>query len=664
MNSSLISTNMTTKIYSLKYLVLAFLLLPLITFGQTKRALIVAIGNYPAETKWRPINSLNDVPLIQSALEIQGFNDFVVLRDAEADKVGIVKAMKDLENKSEKGDILVIHFSSHGQKMADDNGDELDGYDEGIVAYGGPGFFTPDYKDENHLRDDQIEQLIDNLRLKVGPTGDVLMIADACHSGTISRGEISRGGMPPLEDPAHPPMARGQEDVGLFQQTTLSRGSASDKSPFVLISASQASEVNYEYNGAGSLSTAISRCSKNIRENATYRSFFAQLLKEMAQIAPNQVPAIEGDIDRNLFGGLAVEQDPFYVPSRIDELSMNLRGGSLSGLYNDTEIAVYPAGTIHAADAEPLATGVIINAQNIWSKVKLDKVLTGNPADYWVFVTKQSYGDMRVKISIDTDDKLLNTKLMADLGELPLAQIVTEGADFSLVANPVDGCDIIRTSDQSVFAEGLSTDDGSQALKDGLINLARGNYFRDLELKYSSINVTFEFIPIHYKEDEFGGSKITDTLTMDEFLQNGVMVVNDLIGVHIVVTNHGTSPVYFSIIDIQPNGEINGILPDPDVEMGHTAEQFKIPPKTTFSTPDHYVTFGPPYGLEVFKLFASKKPIDFRPILSNVGTRSEMNETEVLFNDAYQSATRGGKSQSVSNNMEATTYSISFQIQE
>jgi metacaspase-1 len=651
---------------ALKLTTFILLMIPIMLFGQTKRALIVAIGDYPKETKWRFINSLNDVELIQSALENQGFKDFTILRDAEADKKGILAAIAELEEKSDENDILVLHFSSHGQKMADDNGDELDGYDEGIVAYGGPAFFSKDYKDENHLRDDQMGILLKDLRRKVGPDGDVLMIVDACYSGTISRGEISRGGMPPLEDPENPPVVKGDEDVGLFQPDSTSRGSGSNLSPFVLISASQASQVNYEYNGAGSLSTAINRCAGKLDANSTYRSFFAQILKEMSQIAPNQVPAIEGDIDRTLFAGEAVAQELYYTPKKIIELDMNIKGGTLSGLFKNTEIAIYDAGTINTDSSEPLAIGKIINAQNTWSKARLNIALTGNITNYWIFVTKQTYGDIKVKVQINTGNNTMNQTIENSLKGFGLVELVNEKPDFIIKSSDVDGVDLMRNSDRSLFAEQVSTEFESEEIKEKLTNYARGKYFKDLELKYSSINVTFELIPITLEDPESPGDdyKIKDTLTLEQASKNGVLVVSEHVGAHIKVTNHGNSPVYFSIIDIQPDGVINGIIPDPDPESGHQTDQFRIPAKTSYIIPDHRVTFSDPFGTEVFKLFASRKPIDFRPILTGLGrTRSEMSDLEMLFSDSYETATRGAKSGGVSNNMEASTYSVSFQIQ-
>lgn len=644
------------------YFIILVLAISSFAQAQTKRALIVAIGDYPEETKWRPIHSLNDIPLMQMALEKQGFTDFIVITNEEADKKGIIAAIAKLESKAQKNDIIVLHFSSHGQRIADDNGDELDGYDEAIVAYGAHAFPIAGYNGQDHLRDDQIEDLVAGLRRKVGKDGDVLMIADACHSGTISRGEISRGGMPPFEDPNNPPMARGQEDVGLFQITKASQENTGDMAPFVLISASQASEVNYEFQGAGSLSTAFSRASAKIDQNMSYRNFFAQIMKEMSAIAPRQIPAIEGDIDRTIFAGKAVNQENYYTVRKIREADMNLNGGTLTGLYNKTEIAVYPAGTQTAIGATALATGKVINAEGTWSKVKLDKPLLGNPETFWVFVTKQTYGDLRVRLKLKTGDAQTNVQVKNVLADFPLALFVEDSFDFEVVQGSRGTVDLIQFSNSTVFAEDIAYDEDGAELKEKLKNYAKGKRMKEMEMTYPGMNVVFEFIPLRLDEN----FDIIDTLELKDITKNGVLTADATVGFHIRVTNNGTNPAYFAILDIQPDGQINGIIPDPNPASGHRPEQFQIAPGVSYVIPDHYVKIFPPYGLEVFKLFATKDVVDYQPIITQTRTRNEggLNDFEMLISDAIETATRGGESGYVNSNMQGSTYSISFIIEE
>src|SRR5687768_6212717 len=123
-----------------KYLLfLPLLFLGLCTLSQSKRALIVAIGNYDAaKTGWSVINVDNDVVLIQESLLKQNFlpSNISILRHEAATRDAIIKALDNLIKQSEAGDVVVIHFSSHGQQLEDEGEDEMDKLDESIVPYG------------------------------------------------------------------------------------------------------------------------------------------------------------------------------------------------------------------------------------------------------------------------------------------------------------------------------------------------------------------------------------------------------------------------------------------------------------------------------------------------------------------------------------------------
>lgn len=141
--------------------------------AQTKRALVVAIGNY---SNWPKLSSKNDVGFITRALNKQDFKneDIKIISDSGATAAGISGALTELVGASQKGDIVVIHFSSHGEQIEDDNGDETDGLDETIVTYNA---VLPDddghYEDFkiaqlDYFRDDKLGQMIDELA-ETGP---------------------------------------------------------------------------------------------------------------------------------------------------------------------------------------------------------------------------------------------------------------------------------------------------------------------------------------------------------------------------------------------------------------------------------------------------------------------------------------------------------------
>ncbi len=159
--------------------------------GQQKKALVVAIGNYPKSSGFNSIHSINDIPLIQNALLKLGFKeqDIRIIKEDEATKKNIINALEHvLLNSIQSGDIAFFHFSGHGQQLVDIDGDELDGLDETLVPYDASIHFDPKvYEGENHITDDQLRHVFSKIRNKLGPKGHFLTTFDACHSGTATR---------------------------------------------------------------------------------------------------------------------------------------------------------------------------------------------------------------------------------------------------------------------------------------------------------------------------------------------------------------------------------------------------------------------------------------------------------------------------------------------
>ena len=168
--------------------ILFVLLLSVSISAQTKRALVIGIGEQ-ADKRWAKINGDKDVPLVQQMLLKVGYTDIRILVNKQATKAGIVSAFKKLTAQCVAGDIVYIHFSGHGQQVTDVNGDEADGWDEAWIPY--DAYLRYDekrYKGEKHLIDDELNTLLTAIRNKIGDSGKLLVVVDACHSGDSSRG--------------------------------------------------------------------------------------------------------------------------------------------------------------------------------------------------------------------------------------------------------------------------------------------------------------------------------------------------------------------------------------------------------------------------------------------------------------------------------------------
>ena len=161
--------------------------------AQTKRALVIGLGEQK-DKSWAKIHGDKDVMYVKTMLERAGYSEIDTLVNKQATKEGIVAAFQNLANKCNDGDLIYIHFSGHGQQVTDLNGDEDDGWDEAWIPY--DAFFRYNeqkYRGEKHLIDDEINMLLTNIKEKIGGTGAMLVVIDACHSAHATSGVDTDG---------------------------------------------------------------------------------------------------------------------------------------------------------------------------------------------------------------------------------------------------------------------------------------------------------------------------------------------------------------------------------------------------------------------------------------------------------------------------------------
>lgn len=220
-------------------------------------ALLVGIGKYDREkTGWSQIHGDKDVALLRQELLNNGFKetDIVTLVNAGATKKEIFGELENLAKRCRPGDVVLFHFSGHGQRVSDLNGDEADGWDEAVVPYDAcktPKFKNGErfYNGENHLIDDELNPLLDNIKRKIGPKGYLLVTVDACYSRGI---EMESTGSFPKVDAERIGKARGADDVFHIKSDPSSRKAPKPKGfskggRMAVITACREDERNFQY---------------------------------------------------------------------------------------------------------------------------------------------------------------------------------------------------------------------------------------------------------------------------------------------------------------------------------------------------------------------------------------------------------------------------------
>lgn len=172
-----------------------FILTALPSCAITHRALIFGLGKYQ-DRSWTTIHGDNDMYYVSQFLMNSGFTDIKMLKNEQATKQAMVNAFIALANRCKKGDVVYIHYSGHGQLMTDLDGDEAlrttkryGQWDESWVPYDAYQSYGQKDDGSKHFCDDEVEFYLSAIRNKIGRTGKMTVVIDACHSGESTRGE-------------------------------------------------------------------------------------------------------------------------------------------------------------------------------------------------------------------------------------------------------------------------------------------------------------------------------------------------------------------------------------------------------------------------------------------------------------------------------------------
>ncbi|MCB9761056.1 MAG: caspase family protein [Alphaproteobacteria bacterium] len=615
-----------------------------------KHALIIAIADYPDEQGYVDLNASNDVPLVEGALRRQGFakRDITVLTDSDATVEGITAALEDLTARVSPGDVVFVHYSGHGHRITDDNGDEPDGYDEVLVAWGAP-LHPPDgYAGERHLRDDTLGALLGALRTKLGPEGSLMVSIDACHSGSATRGAEElpvRGVATPLGPPASG--ARGADEGSGAVETP---GDPAAMAPFVVFSAASHDERAHETRDprgkkevVGGLSLAMSHALARADPGMTSRELFEQIRGEMASTVPHQTPQIEGDVDMLVLRGEVVEQAAYLPVLGVTEAGeVEVGGGTLVGLTEGARVAFHPPGTHDPDAATPLATGEVVSAKADAAKVRPEGAAADALADAWVFVTEEAFGGLTLQVALDEGlPAALRRDLSAALAKSRVVDAATDAPD--LVFREVDGQGIMMVSAaEGAVLAGPFAADAPKALLDAAVGYARNRYLRGLALSASGLDVRLEVLPAEPRfsaAGDFLGCRPTVEAAPagpQRFVEGEAYMLR--------FTNEGRYEAWITVLELLADGGITQLYPFGDA----LSSDHRLEPRKQYLVQDPCFVAEAPFGTEVIKLFATRERVDFRPILDKgplaAATRSDApSPLELLLVDTYDGApTRSG----------------------
>jgi len=281
--------------------IIMFLLLsaPLCS-GETaarKYALLIGVDKYTSDPlRYNLEGCENDVDMMRQILQERfQFNpsDIKILKSSEATLENIRKAFREhLIAKAKPGDLVFIHYSGHGTRTKDLNGDEEDEYDEALCP---TDCHIADNPPRNLLLDDEVGALLDTLK-----TDNIIVVLDSCYSGTATKaldiGQIRR-----KVRFMEPPSGDDFANPGTFSKTALSDGKKTPVRTPIVSSACSPTERAQEStiirdNREITCGLMIKHLYRTLSEDPSlsYCDAFKKMKRSVEGDNPSQTPQLEG----------------------------------------------------------------------------------------------------------------------------------------------------------------------------------------------------------------------------------------------------------------------------------------------------------------------------------------------------------------------------------
>jgi hypothetical protein len=586
--------------------------------AQQKRALLIGIGDYPPELGWSSLSAANDVEYLKSVLPLQGFKpeNIQIILNEKATKEGIEKAMSELISAAGKGDIIMVHFSGHGQQITDDNDDEADGLDEAWVSYDAQARYAPTdrpaapaYKGEKHIRDDQVGKWLESLSGIVGKEGSILVSIDACHSGTATRSAnlgVVRGDPEPFNIPM-PGKKRDLIRLGPTKDKDFIGGSAMERGNVVTFSASSPTQVNRETfdannKGVGSLSYAFSKALAELPAGASYGDVFMRVKSMIQAWIPTQFPMMEGAASQQIFSGnYKPASEVTYVDRWAGDTAITVKMGTLQQLGPGAELELFDPQTGKTA-----ATATATKVSMVETMARVDTKLDNTKP--WA-VRIKSLPVSPFKLLVGYDEAKVPKEWIPLLDDALKKYGFTEKSDnpYCWITYAKDtGLVLITPYDDAAYtdtkvANGKLDKDAIEALKNPLQAIAKTTFFRSQP----------DGGPLA------GKVKLELTNMAGEKSSGTTLVFRDQEKFNLTLKNNGSKVIYYSIVVINPKGEMEVLLPFPE----ELPQDRSLKAGGTLAIDENTIE-AKGYGTEYFKVVVSENPgFDLRPMFNPVAKK-------------------------------------------
>lgn len=603
-----------------------------VSFAQTKHAILIGVAKYPDRTDvkaWGDLSSDNDIELVKNMLLNQKFDakNIVEILDKKATASNVLAELDILLSKLILGDIVYIHYSGHGQQIADwdakdypnvryiakDEGE--DGLDEALALYNAPMEYFEGYKYDEHLIDDQLDYYVSAIETKIGKNGHVVVVLDACHSGSGTRG-------------SEPTKKRGSSTICApknYKKTYYvedNKGYSSGEGIKAVFMGCKDQQVNYEMVvnglGYGSLTYCIVEAITNLNSQASYKNVFDIVYGKLLINSGGEQNAEKDFDDANslFFGGSTIPKSDFFDVLNAVSNYAEVNAGMIHGISVGDSLAFYSIDL--NKEKTIVSRGVVIETFGARCKVLLTSILPMKKKDdYALFKSKRIYKvitGQQLKLALDLQDKE-NIKIIKNAlkdeknilivdpkKDAPNYYIKEDKENKVRIEIPFSGNPLKEMKPLS-----MNKTEDVDKLKEFLKQALRIDYFTNLELSDERINVTVQL------------KQMSDSALQlkKKVIQNSPNYKNvaNIRAFEIEVANNTSDLIYLHAVYIGNNK----IIGEVSISRDGKDNFVKLFPNTKkkASSFESIVTFCTPYldcGVDRLYFFASLEKMDFEAV--------------------------------------------------
>jgi len=322
-----------------------------------RHALLIGIDRYPRIPDEDLSGCVSDMELMRSLLVDRfGFaaERTQTLRDGQATRDGIRRALADLAAVVGRDDVVVLFYAGHGSRMADPRRpgrliETLVPHDSGRGVY-----------PNRDIVDEEIDRWVQTVN---GTTPYVTLIFDCCHSGSVTRKELGRTTREAPPDLRTPEEMFGTEPPEIFAQTR-GAGEAAERGPAgwlpgrrraVVVAACRADELACEHESHGALTYFLGEALLQAQPGATWRDVFEQAAPAVTARYGSQHPQLEGKIDELLFGTTEARPAGYLEILAVSGTAVEISGGAAHGVRPGSQWTVRSPGARHREAGDEIA---------------------------------------------------------------------------------------------------------------------------------------------------------------------------------------------------------------------------------------------------------------------------------------------------------------------